>query len=88
MIKTQKPRINLQDQYLNHLRKNKAEVEIKLLDGAKLKGYIRGFDNYVLLFEDSEGLCLIYKHALAGVSFSAQYRLTFNMRAPNSEYGE
>ncbi len=88
MVKTQKPKINLQDQYLNHLRKSKAEVEVKLMDGTKLKGYIRGFDNYVLLFEDSDGLHLIYKHALAEVFFSVQYRLTFNMRTPSTEYGE
>ena len=87
-MKTQKPKINLQDQYLNHLRKSKAEVEVKLVDGRQLKGYIRGFDNYVVLFEDSEGLHLIYKHALAEVSFSAQYRLTFNTRTPTMEYGE
>lgn len=90
MYKTQvpKPKINLQDQYLNHLRKNKAEVEVKLVSGELFKGYVRGFDNYVLLFEDSTGLHLIYKHALAEMAFSAQFRLTFNAKAPGSDYEE
>lgn len=85
---TQKTKINLQDQYLNHLRKNKAEVEIKLISGERFKGYVRGFDNYVLLFEDSTGLHLIYKHALAEIAFSTQFRLTFNTKASSSEHEE
>lgn len=85
---TQKPKINLQDQYLNHLRKNKAEVDVKLVSGEQLKGYVRGFDNYVLLFEDSRGLHLIYKHALAEIAFSTQFRLTFNAKASGSDCEE
>ncbi len=57
---------NLQDLYLNSLRKEKIPVVIYLTNGARLKGVIKGFDNFVVLIKQ-EKQQLIYKHAISTI---------------------
>ncbi len=57
---------NLQDLYLNSLRKEKIPVVIYLVNGARLKGVIKGFDNFVVLIKQ-EKQQLIYKHAISTI---------------------
>lgn len=57
---------NLQDLYLNSLRKEKIPVVIYLTNGARLKGVIKGFDNFVVLIKE-EKQQLIYKHAISTI---------------------
>ncbi len=57
----------LQDLYLNYLRKEKIPVTIYLINGARLKGVIRGFDNFIVLLKQSTQQ-LIYKHAISTIS--------------------
>ncbi len=57
---------NLQDLYLNYLRKEKIPVVIYLTNGARLKGVIKGFDNFVVLIKQ-EKQQLIYKHAISTI---------------------
>ena len=64
----QKSKINIQDQYLNIARKEKVRVEVSLLTGEKLVGHIRSFDSFCLVVE-IDGPHLLYKHAVAKVSF-------------------
>lgn len=59
-----KTNINLQDQFLNHLRKEKIQVTIYLLNGSKIKGMIKGFDNFSILVK-GENQQLVYKHSVA-----------------------
>ncbi len=63
-----KGQTNLQDNFLNHLRKENTPVTIYLVTGAQLKGFIRGFDPFTVIL-DSPGKPpqLVYKHALASV---------------------
>jgi len=57
---------SLQDNYLNQLRKDKIPVVIYLTNGVRLKGMIKGFDNFVILLKES-GQQLIYKHAVSTI---------------------
>ena len=57
---------NLQDNYLNQLRKDKIPVVIYLTNGVRLKGVIKGFDNFVVLLKDASQQ-LIYKHAVSTI---------------------
>ena len=60
--------INLQDMFLNQVRKEGIGVTIYLVGGIQLRGLIRGFDAFTLLL-DSEGkpTQLVYKHAITSV---------------------
>ncbi|MBI5188552.1 MAG: RNA chaperone Hfq [Nitrospirae bacterium] len=57
---------NLQDNYLNQLRKDKTPVVIYLTNGVRLKGVIKGFDSFVILLKESTQ-SLIYKHAVSTI---------------------
>ena len=57
---------NLQDNYLNQLRKEKMQVIVYLTNGVRLKGVVRGFDNFVILLKESSQQ-LIYKHAVSTI---------------------
>lgn len=57
----------LQDLFLNHLRKEKTPVTIFLINGTRLKGTIKGFDNFVVLLKQNNQQ-LIYKHAISTIS--------------------
>jgi host factor-I protein len=58
--------LNLQDNYLNQLRKDKTPVVVYLTNGVRLKGVINGFDNFVILLKENTQL-LIYKHAISTI---------------------
>ena len=57
---------NLQDNYLNQLRKDKIPVIIFLTNGVRLKGFVKAFDNFVILVKDVSQQ-LIYKHAVSTI---------------------
>lgn len=59
-----KSSINLQDQFLNHLRKERTPVTIHILNGSRITGIIKGFDNFSILLK-GENQHLIYKHSIA-----------------------
>ena len=56
----------LQDNYLNQLRKEKMPVVVYLTNGVRLKGVIKGFDNFVILLKEVSQQ-LIYKHAVSTI---------------------
>jgi len=57
---------NLQDNYLNQLRKDKVPVVIYLTNGVRLKGIIKGFDSFVILLKEASQQ-MIYKHAISTI---------------------
>jgi host factor-I protein len=57
---------NLQELFLNQVRKEKIPVVIFLTNGVRLKGIIKGFDNFVVLLKDANEQ-LIYKHAVSSI---------------------
>ncbi len=62
-----KPAQNIQDTFLNTVRKDKSAVTIYLVSGVKLTGKIRSFDKYSVLLENNAQEQLIFKHAISTV---------------------
>lgn len=58
---------NLQDAFLNHIRKGKVPVTIFLVNGVKLQGVITWFDNFCVLLRRDGQSQLVYKHAISTV---------------------
>ncbi len=61
---------NIQDTYLNTVRRDKVPVTVFLMSGVKLIGRIRGFDKYSIILEANNQEQLIFKHAISTVSMS------------------
>ena len=62
---------NLQDQFLNLLRKNKVPVTVFLVKGVKLQGIVTWFDNFSILLRRDGQSQLVYKHAVSTIMPSA-----------------
>jgi host factor-I protein len=58
---------NLQDVFLNNVRKNKSPVTLFLVNGVKLQGIITWFDNFCVLLRRDGHSQLVYKHAISTV---------------------
>ncbi|MFQ5562278.1 MAG: RNA chaperone Hfq [Parvularculaceae bacterium] len=58
---------NLQDVFLNHVRKGKIPVTIFLVNGVKLQGVVTWFDNFCVLLKRDGHAQLVYKHAISTV---------------------
>jgi host factor-I protein len=58
---------NLQDAFLNHVRKAKVPVTIFLINGVKLQGVITWFDNFCVLLRRDGQSQLVYKHAISTI---------------------
>ena len=58
---------NLQDTFLNAVRKSKAAVTIFLINGVKLQGNITWFDNFCVLLRRDGQSQLVYKHAISTI---------------------
>ena len=59
---------NIQDAFLNTVRREKTAVTVYLLNGAKLTGRIRSFDKFSVLLESGAQEQLIFKHAISTIS--------------------
>jgi|SRR5689334_21377426 host factor-I protein len=59
---------NVQDAFLNNLRKDRVNVTIYLMGGVKLTGKIRSFDKFSLVLESGNLEQLIFKHAISTIS--------------------
>lgn len=66
---------NIQDVFLNTLRKEKVPVTIFLVSGVKLQGTVTGFDNFCVVLRRSPQVQLVYKHSIATVVPSAPISL-------------
>lgn len=64
MQKTQ----NLQDAFLNYIRREKIPVTLFLMNGFQLRGVVRSFDSFVVLIDVDGRQQMIYKHAISTVA--------------------
>ena len=64
MQKTQ----NLQDAFLNYIRREKIPVTLFLMNGFQLRGVVRSFDSFVVLIDADGRQLMIYKHAISTVA--------------------
>jgi len=63
-----KTQANLQDLFLNQVRKENIPVTIYLTGGVQLKGIVRGFDAFTVVLESpGKPAQMVYKHAIASV---------------------
>ena len=58
---------NLQDTFLNHVRKAKTPLTIFLINGVKLQGIVTWFDNFCVLLRRDGHSQLVYKHAISTI---------------------
>jgi host factor-I protein len=65
--KTGKGGMNLQDSFLNQVRKDGNEVKVALVDGTMIRGVVKGFDNFTLVIHVGGLQHLVYKHAIAQI---------------------
>lgn len=63
-----KNQMNLQDAFLNQVRKEKTPVTIFLVNGFQIKGIVKGFDNFTVIVELDQRQQLVYKHAISTVA--------------------
>ena len=66
---------NVQDVFLNHIRKQKTPVTIFLVNGVKLQGIVTWFDNFSVLLRRDGHTQLVYKHAISTVMPSVPIQL-------------
>ena len=57
---------NLQEPFLNILRRDRVPVSIYLVNGIKLQGQVESFDNYVILLKNTVSQ-MVYKHAISTI---------------------
>jgi host factor-I protein len=74
LVATEKTQ-NVQDVFLNHVRKNKTPVTVFLVNGVKLQGIITWFDNFSVLLRRDGHTQLVYKHAISTVMPGAPIQL-------------
>jgi len=60
--------INLQDSFLNQVRKENIAVVIYLVNGFQLRGSVKGFDNFTVILEHEGKQQLVYKHAISTIT--------------------
>ena len=58
---------NIQDVFLNYVRREKLSVTIRMMDGSELEGRIKNFDRFALIVEHAGMDHLIFKHAIATI---------------------
>lgn len=75
---------NVQDVFLNHVRKAKTPVTVFLVNGVKLQGIITWFDNFSMLLRRDGHTQLVYKHAISTVMPGAPIQLFDGVPTPPS----
>ena len=62
-----KPAINLQDAFLNQVRKEGIAVTVFLINGFQLRGLVKGFDNFTIILDMDGKQEMVYKHAVSTI---------------------
>jgi host factor-I protein len=77
MIKNQ---INVQDQFLNQIRRDRNRVTVELTSGRKIEGVVLSFDNFSLILrgEADQSDQLIYKHAISSIIMKGKLNVSEN----------
>lgn len=75
---------NLQDPFLNALRKEHVPVSIYLVNGIKLQGKVDSFDQYVVMLKNSISQ-MVYKHAISTIVPARQVRIQRSDEADSAE---
>jgi len=60
-----KQNVNIQDFFLNQIRKENIPVTVYLVNGFQLRGYVKAFDNFTIVIDSEGKQQLVYKHAIS-----------------------
>lgn len=77
--------LNVQDAFLNYVRKNRIPVTIFLINGVKLQGIVTWFDSFSLLLKREGHSQLVYKHSLSTIMPQNSIHLFENSNYDNTE---
>lgn len=77
----QKQPPNVQDSFLNHARRERMQVTIYLVNGAKLSGRIKNFDRFAIILESNGVDQMLFKHAVSTISGNRQFGNYMNIDA-------
>jgi host factor-I protein len=61
------PEPNIQDVFLNHVRREKITVTVRMMDGGELEGRIKNFDRFAVVLDHAGADHMIFKHAIAAI---------------------
>ncbi|EZH67324.1 MULTISPECIES: RNA chaperone Hfq [Geomicrobium] len=67
--------VNIQDQFLNTLRKENISITVFLTNGFQIRGYLKAFDNFTIIIDTDGKQQLVYKHAISTFSPSKNVQL-------------
>lgn len=73
--------INIQDTFLNQLRKESITVTVYLTNGFQIRGIIRAFDNFTIVIDSGGQQQMVYKHAIS--TFTPQRNVSLMQEQPN-----
>ena len=71
--------INLQDVFLNQVRKENVGVIIHLTNGFQLRGNVKGFDNFTVILDSMGKQMMVYKHAISTISPAQPLKNSFKI---------
>ncbi len=80
-----KSSLNLQDIFLNQVRKERVPITIYLVNGFQIKGLVKGFDSYIIVIESDGKQQMIYKHAISTILPSKTVNFLSNNNTKKSE---
>ncbi|MDY0322703.1 MAG: RNA chaperone Hfq [Candidatus Carbobacillus sp.] len=80
-----KQSINIQDAFLNQVRKENIPITVYLVNGFQLRGFIRGFDNFTIVIETEGRQQLVYKHAISTFAPARNVNLQQSQQALEAE---
>lgn len=73
----------LQDIFLNQVRKDAIGVTVHLMNGFQIKGFVRGFDSFILVMEtEACQQMVLYKHAISTITPSKNVQISFPREEP------
>jgi host factor-I protein len=73
--------LNIQDSFLNQIRKEKIPVIVYLVNGFQIRGTIRAFDNFTIVVDADGKQQMIYKHAVSTFTPMRNVNLTLETHA-------
>ena len=80
---TNKGVIVFQDIFLNQIRRDHIPVTIHLVNGFQIRGFIKGFDNYVIIVESEGKQMMLYKQAISTITPSRPVPLSSDNNEEN-----
>jgi len=60
--------LNLQDIFLNQIRKGSIPITLFLINGVQIRGTVQGFDSFTIIVESERRQMMIYKHAISTIT--------------------